>query len=152
MTDPPISIIRDNGDDTTVDIDNPGDEVDDDGDVNVDDDYDDEVDEDDDGDDVEKLSKQQQQQSQPSVGRRWIDNSENFLNIGCHHPRCLSLLSVVFIFVDIIIIVNFMVFLDQECHCRCYGCLLQQHHGCHYDDDDDDDVDGGEDKRCQVGQ
>ena len=89
MTDQPISIIRDDGDDTTVDIDNPGDEIDDEGDY--DNDYDSEVDEDDDGDDVEKLSKQQQQ-SQPSVGRRWIDNSENFLNIGCHHPRCLSLL------------------------------------------------------------
>ena len=151
MTDQPISIICDDDDDTSVEMNNPGDEVDDDGDVNVDDDYDGEVDEDDDGDDVEKLSKQQQQ-SQPSVGRRWIDNSENFLNIGCQHPRCMSLLSLVFIFVDIIIIVNFMVFLDQECHCRCYGCFLQQHHLCHYDDDDDDDVDGGEDKRCQVGQ
>ena len=152
MKDQPISIICDDSDDTTVDIDNPGDEVDDDGDVNVDDDYEGEVDEDDDGDDVEKLSKQQQQQSQPSVGRRWIDNSENFLNIGCQHPRCLSLLSLVFIFVDIIINVNFMVFLDQECHCRCYGCFPQQHHLCHYDADDDDEVDGGEDKRCQVGQ
>ena len=129
MTDQPISIICDDDDDTSVEMNNPGDEVDDDGDVNVDDDYDGEIEEDDDGDDVEKLSKQQQQQqSQPSVGRRWIDNSENFLNIGCHHPRCLSLLSVVFIFVDIIIIVNFMVFLDQECHCRCSGCFLQQHH------------------------
>ena len=126
MTDQPISIIFDDGEDTTVDIDNPGDEVDDDNDVHVDENYDGEVE--DDGDDVEKLSKQQQQ-SQPSVGRRWIDNSENFLNIGCHHPRCLSLLSVLFIFVDIIIIFNFMVFLDQECHCQCYGCLLQQHHG-----------------------